>query len=350
MPRANRGAHLKWVKSRQTFYICWFEAGQIRKRSTGTADRSEAEILLGEFIANRIAIADGGPKDPKFVLITDVLAYYLQKHAPSIASPKRAAHAVEKLTPYWHQFNVAQISKQTCHSYFTFRGKSPGTVRRELGVLRAAINYAHDSGIITRVPKVWLPKAPPGRDRWLTRSEAARLLWAAKSGRADVRQYLPLFIILALYTGARKEAILSLRWEQIDLETRRINFKTSGPITNKRRAHIPISARLMTFLRLAHDRKLPNVEHVIHDAGRPIIDIGDSKYGSFGSACRRAGLTGVSPHTLRHTCGTWLAQRGVSLFSISGWLGHTDSRTTMLYAHHHPDFLAEAADAQNWRN
>jgi integrase len=36
--------------------------------------------------------------------------------------------------------------------------------------------------------------------------------------------YLPLFIVIGLYTGARKEAILSLRWSQIDLETSRINF------------------------------------------------------------------------------------------------------------------------------
>jgi integrase len=42
---------------------------------------------------------------------------------------------------------------------------------------------------------------------------------------ADVRLYLPLFIVLGLYTGARKEAILSLRWPQIDLENKRINFK-----------------------------------------------------------------------------------------------------------------------------
>jgi len=59
----------------------------------------------------------------------------------------------------------------------------------------------------------------------------------------------------------------------------------------------------------------------------------------------RAGLTGVSPHTLRHTCGTWMAQKGISLFKIGGWLGHTDSRTTKLYAHHHPDHLQDALES-----
>ena len=53
-------------------------------------------------------------------------------------------------------------------------------------------------------------------------------------------------------------------------------------------------------------------------------------HGSFGTACQRAGIAGVSPHTLRHTCGTWMAQRGVALHMIGGWLGHTDTRTTEL--------------------
>ena len=167
---------------------------------------------------------------------------------------------------------------------------------------------------------------------------------AARTARGDVRLYLPLFIAIALYSGARKEAILSLRWSQVDLVNRRINFN-NGTVTNKRRAHIPITRQLMTFLVLAARRSSDRSKYVIHDNGARILDIGDAKSGSFGSACRRAGLTKVTPHTLRHTCGTWLAQKGVSLFVIGGWLGHTDAHTTSLYAHHHHDHLGDALNA-----
>lgn len=88
---------------------------------------------------------------------------------------------------------------------------------------------------------------------------------------------------------------------------------------------------------------------VIHDKGKRILDIGDSNSGSFGSACSRAGLSSVSPHTLRHTCGTWMAQRGVPMHEIAGWLGHTTGRTTELYAHHHPDFMENARRAADRR-
>jgi integrase len=45
---------------------------------------------------------------------------------------------------------------------------------------------------------------------------------------------------------------------------------------------------------------------------------------------------------MRHTAGTWLAQAGVDLWTIAGWLGHSQQKTTELYAHHHPSFLAAA--------
>ena len=53
------------------------------------------------------------------------------------------------------------------------------TVRRELTVLSAAFGYAHKEHKLLYPVVVAMPKKAPPRDRWLTRGEAARLLWAA---------------------------------------------------------------------------------------------------------------------------------------------------------------------------
>ena len=67
---------------------------------------------------------------------------------------------------------------------------------------------------------------------------------------------------------------------------------------------------------------------------------------AFGRACERAGLDDVTPHTLRHTCASWLAQKGVPFAVIARYLGHADSRTTeRIYAHHAPDYLRQATEA-----
>ena len=95
------------------------------------------------------------------------------------------------------------------------RGRSVGTARRELGVLRAAINYAFKNGRITRPVAVELPDSPEPRDRWLSRIEVARLIRRPDCpGPALHATFRP----DRLYTGRRKEAILSLRWPQSDLE------------------------------------------------------------------------------------------------------------------------------------
>ncbi|AGH49590.1 integrase [Sphingomonas sp. MM-1] len=237
------------------------------------------------------------------------------------------------------------MTRETCRAYARERGKAPGTIRRELATLRAAINYAKDEGRITYAPTVHLPPKPEGKDRWLRRSEAAALLNAARNGHATTRPYLPLFILIALYTGARKGAILELRWPQVDLVAGRIDFNPPGrQRTSKGRAHLPIPRRLLTFLRLAR-RRGTDLGWVIHKDGAPL----DNMKRAFNTACADAGLDDVTPHTLRHTCGTWLAQAGVPLDKIGGWLGHSDARTTQLYAHHHPDFMEEARNAVDRR-
>jgi len=49
---------------------------------------------------------------------------------------------------------------------------------------------------------------------------------------------------------------------------------------------------------------------------------------------------------LRHTAASWMAERGVDMFRISRYLGHSDTKVTeRRYAKLHPDFLADAADA-----
>ena len=54
---------------------------------------------------------------------------------------------------------------------------------------------------------------------------------------------------------------------------------------------------------------------------------------AFKSVCKEAGVPWVTPHVLRHTFASQLAMAGVSLYKISQWLGHSDFKTTQIYAH-----------------
>ncbi len=338
MGRRNQGPRLRYLTKRSCYYICWSEGGRSRERSTGTDDRGEAEIVLAGWLAERQRKA--GPRDPSEVLITDVLSDYAEEVGPTMTSPERIGYALVPLAEFWKGKALGDIRPESCRTYTKWRQRADGTARRELGVLRAAINHCFAESRVTRQVPMKLPPSAPPRERWLTRSEAARLLNAARtSSRASL--HLPLFILMGLYCGKRKEAILSLRWSQVDLEGGRIDWEKPGArITKKRRGRNPIPRRLLPHLRRARARG-SDTGYVITFNGHPVKDI---KTG-FTAACVRAQIEDASAHTLRHTCATWLMQRGVDVWEAAGFLGMTPETLQKTYGHHHPDFQSAAANA-----
>lgn len=337
MARRNNGAKLRWQHDRGVYYITWTLNDRSRKRSTGTSDREQAEILFAEWLNQRTRRS--GPRDPAEMLITDVLADYATERGPKVAAPRMIGCAIDPLSDYWQGRAVCDVSPLTCSRYGDWRARSPNTVRRELAVMRAAIHWAYKCGRLTRPVPVALPERPPSRNRWLTRKEAAQLLRAARTEKA--RLYLPLFILIGLYTGRRKEAILSLRWPQVDLDAARIDFDLPGRIeTNKKRGKVAISRKLLPHLRRAR-RRGSDLGYVLHINGKRI---GDIKKG-FASACERALLLGVTPHVLRHTAATWLMQKRVSMWEAAGFLGMSVKTLEQTYGHHHPEFMRIAAEA-----
>jgi Phage integrase family len=53
-----------------------------------------------------------------------------------------------------------------------------------------------------------------------------------------------------------------------------------------------------------------------------------------GTMAYDAGLPNVHPHTLRHSCGYYLADRGTDLRTMQDYLGHRDPRHTVRYNRH----------------
>jgi integrase len=329
-----------------SYYIRWHDGGGVRLTATGTGDRGKADKIFARWLLDQEAQGAGLDTSPRHrdeARISDILAAYADQHGPEIKFPERNLYAITRLLDWWKDRMVDTVRPVTCDAYRNARlnqGVKLATITRELACLRAALKWAENNGRLLNAPYVKVPPKQPSKDRFLTRNEAARLLWAARK-EPKARLHLPLFIMLGLYTGARSEAILSLKWfPQVDLERGIINYNPPDrDRTTKGRAVVPIPTRVRWFLDRARARS--SSAYVLSYHGEPIAQIKHS----FKSACLRAGLADVTPHTLRHTCGTWLAQRGVALFQIGGWLGHSYERTTELYAHHHPDHLADARAA-----
>jgi len=261
--------------------------------------------------------------------IADVLDYYYINHAlVHLACPERVLHANKPLERILGNYKPESLTQVEINKYIVRRSKSTstGTQRRELLVLVSAMNYAHANRMIAGAPKIHLPPAPPPKDRWLSPNEAEDLLTAASYFS---RTWL--FTKIALRTGARAGAIETLTWFQVDLDRALINFNPQGRIqTNKKRPIVPIADDLLEELRLIKQRN----EWVLGHSG--------SNRRGFEGAVRRAGLEGVTRHTLRHTWATWAVMAGVPLYDVAAILGDTIETVTRVYAHHAPDYLRDA--------
>ncbi|MTJ81769.1 MAG: site-specific integrase [Telmatospirillum sp.] len=383
MPKPNQGAKLEFREERGVWEIIWFERGQRRRKGTGTAERAEADKIFGRWLLDKEQ-GEAGPCHPDKRRIADVLNGYSEEHAPDCRDSARIGYAIKALLTFWGDKFVGDITKQSCKAYGRHRQKADGTVRKELGTLAAAINHDVGEKRLSAPVTVFLPEKPDNKDRWLTREEAAQLLRAARKDKRS-RLHLPLFILMGLYTAARKEAILSLRWPQVDFERGQIDFNPPGrKRTSKGRALIPIPRRLMTFLRLArkrssetgfvieyfgvsakrlreaadpiHGRAVKNIKHAFASAavnaglGEWKIRVSQRTVARTKAGTERFPETDVTPHVLRHTSASWMAQARVPMEMIAQYLGHDDVRTTIkIYAHHHPDYLSEAAQALDGR-
>ena len=355
MPERAKGPRLYWHKSRGKWVIR--DTGR-PETATGTDDRAEAEKRLAEYIAGRDRGATG-PRDPAAVLISEALTIYAEEHGPTVADPVRLACAIEALLPFWGLLNVSAIKAETCRRYaksrVTSKGMpegqtrpvSPGTIRRELGTLRAALQYCHAEGYLLSAPPVSLPEKPPAKERWLTRSEAARLIWAAWRGRRT--QHLARFVLVALYTGTRKDAVLRLgfipntRGGWVDTANGLLYRRAEGERqTKKRQPPARLPDRLMAHLRRweAMGMRWP-VEY------QGAI-CGDIKTG-WGTIADDAGLSDVTPHTLRHTAITWAMQRGATSWDAAGFFGTSVEMIERVYGHHHPDHQQSAREAMGKR-
>ena len=368
MPRRSKGARL-WLRRRRGRAAIWVILDHGREISTdaGEDDIGAAERALAQYISVKRR-PDFGDGHPAKILIADALAEYGEKHAPTTRRPDLIGAAISKLLDFFGDRVVAAVTNSTCSAYVHWRvsqtdarasqtGKPimASTARRELVVLGAALRWCWKEGKIDRPIPISLPPQAGPRERHLSQNEVAALLAGAlgwdQSGvrhRTKINRHLARFILVALYTGTRHDAILRLQWMPnvdggwIDLAAGVLYRRPTGAVDLiKRRPPVPIPPRLLPHLR--RWRGL-TARYVIEYAGRPIRS---KERRAWRTARDLAGF--VTPHILRHTCATMLLQFGVSVYDVAGVLGTTEDVIRCTYGHHAQDHLRHAVAAFSHR-
>lgn len=348
MPMPAKGIRLamRRRKGREPVYV--IRDGAI-ERSTGTGRREEAEIELARYIEQKNRRE--GFRGPDQTTVAEVLAIYAEEHAPTLASPRSQGLAIAALLPFWGALRLSEVTGERCRQYGRQRRNvrtgepcRPGTVRRELNTLAAAINYCHREGYITAAPRVSLPKTPETRQRALSRGEVAQLLRACR--RRGV-PHLSRFILVSIYTGTRTSAALNLRLEGpsvgsgwFDLRAGVLYRIGSGETaTRKRRTPARIPRQL-----LAHAKRwrAGGSRWAVEWNGARVASIKTA----WASVLEEAGLSWrPTPHTLKHTAITWAIEAGASIADAAAYFGTSVATIERVYWHRSPHFQEGAVRA-----
>lgn len=329
VPRHAKGPRL-WLDKRRKQWVILDGSNFVR---TGCAHGQTelAEKLLAKYIARKYE-----PAKSDIPPIADILLVYDREVVPKMKS-RSAQYNVSNLAKWWGDKTLADVTPKNCRAYAATKTQS--AARADLEKLSAAIKYWHrEKSALAIIPHVLLPPRNEPRDRWLTRSEAAKLLWAARR-----TEHLKRFILVGLHTGSRSGVIRQLQWSWIDFSigTMRRRPKGATETKNKRTPPIRIPRRLMHFLRRWHKADAALTPYVVHYNGKPLLR---EVRRAFKKAANRAGIEGLMPHALRHTRATWMVQRGVPAWQAAGFLGMTVRVLEQTYGHHHPDWQKDAAD------
>jgi integrase len=311
---------------------------------------SEAGRKLQEYLASKYEPERGGSAAE--VTIGDVLNVYLDEKADDSSRPVETVARIKRLNEFFGEMTVGEIRGKVCREFADDRGTESGA-RRDLEVLRAAVNYYHGEYTLDVVPKITLPDKCLPRERWLTRQEVAAMIRAARNLKQC--QHVVRLLLIGVYTGTRLGAMLGLQWMPntsggwVDLEKGILFRKAQGERVahNKRKTPVKIPPRLLTLLRYWHeadkeiDKKAPCL-NVINYYGAKVT----KPHKAFRKVRGAAGLgEDVTPHILRHTRATWLANAGVDVQEAASSLGITTDEFERTYLHNDPQFQQKAANA-----
>lgn len=370
MSRKSEGARIR-QDSRGNWII---RDGTInRGTGCGPGDREAAERKLAEYIlSKRDPAKEIDKSNPNAARIADVLALEMLHFANTTMPDNRKREFItvcENMVKWFGSGVVGDLNGELQERYARERrryvmkkvnGKrisvatdqpAPIAAYRDLKILAAAVNRFLSKkigGVQTKFAPV-LPEGPVSRVRWLDRSEAARMIWAAWRKRRDngayTSRHIARFILASLYTGGSRKGdicgaalIPTIGRGYVDLERGIFKRKPDNKqATSKRQPTVPVPPRLLAHLRRWHRLGISR-QAVIEFRGKPVANI---KVG-FDGVVAAAGLASdlkerkVMPHTLRHTSITWLLRDGIDIELVSQYSGVSVEVIRKTYRHEMP--------------
>ena len=215
-------------------------------------------------------------------------------------------------------------------------GYANSSIGRKLSAVKAFELYLLESHVISSDPAASAksPRMPERLPRAISRESMSRLIAEAWKIPPELRNGTILEVMYGC--GVRVAELVSLRWEDLDLDERWLKVRGKGD-----------KERLVPFGRVARDALLqwrdvcPPETGFIFPSGKKSITV-RTVHRLVVKAAQNAGIEDVTPHSIRHSFATHMLEGGAPLNVLQELLGHESLLTTQRYLKITPSHLRES--------
>jgi integrase len=222
------------------------------------------------------------------------------------------------------------------------KGSGLVVIKRAHSLLRQILNGAVLDGRLSRNPAigVTLPRTKPKEKKALSLEQLQELAQACIGYET--------FILFAGTTGLRWGELAALQCKDVSILNRTVSVTKgytkgihgervlSGTKTHQNRT-VPVARDLLRTLSELISTKSPD-SHLFEMPGGGSLEYNNFQSRIFRPAVVKAGLTGISFHSLRHTTASLLISQGTPITTVAGILGHASTQMTLnVYGHLYED-------------
>ncbi len=276
------------------------------------------------------------------------LEHYAVKHKTQSSVKLDRQIIANQIVPVFGRLRLNELSQEAIEKWLNDlkekSGLAPKTCNNCLHLFRKILNDACRWKYLERNETQYISgfKLQKREATFWTRDEVLKFMEFVLATQPEI---YPVFVV-ALNTGMRRGEIRALKWDCVDLNRRvilvkrlychvekRIIDRTKG----KKDRIVPINQTLFDVL-VEQKNKPECSEYVV-----PVFDWSHS-YRVIARLSKRAGVSLIRFHDLRHTFASNLVMQGKPLYDVQKLLGHSTSAMTERYAHLSPNYLSGATE------
>jgi integrase len=319
------------------FYMNFTVNGVRVFRSTGKFTKKEAkqvEALEKHKVLNEASLT---PQERAAkILLSDAVEQVYENKWKNNKDAQGSYRRGWKLVEYIGNIPIGQINEDVVNKLikkFESMKVEVSTCNRYLTILKTILKNKRQPW-----DHIKLKKERKGRIRVISYKEEKIILGLLKdSNHSERRYYYPEvgdLVIVLVDTGMRLSEALTLRYKDINFISNLISIWINK---GDRPRSIPMTSRVREVF---HRRQTK-------DSVKPFSINKDKAELAWKWVREEMGLKGDKEfvlHSLRHTCASRLVNKGIDLYVVKEWLGHSSIQVTEKYAHLSPKKLAHAAE------